>query len=416
MKVGLLNAFLRTSGLGARFLLALFMARYMSLHDVGLFALLAGATGLLPAAAGFGLNFFLARSLVGKDHEDAARLARGRLTISVLSGIVYSVALLAADWAGAITLPIPAWLAVAILLLELAGFDMQTALLARSRSGLANLLLFLRSGAWALPFMILAWMMPEYRTIGTLCHFWLAGIACAHLATAWRFRRDYRVNLVRLVEEARAFVAVPGLGASRIWLSDIGISGSVYLDRFIISSLDGVRSAGIYFFYASIVNAVYVIGLSATVQVYQPQLRAAFMAGGIARLRETLRHRLASTAMVGAAVLAASGPAAYAAARFSGKGEIQAAFDIIPILLAAYGVRMLSDLMSVVLAAAERDRDYAIFNMAGLGLSIGGCLILVPILGIRGAALASLSAALVLLMLRLNSWRRFERLSLEGAH
>ena len=59
MSVGLINAALRMTGLGSRFLLAIFMARYMTLADIGTFALMAGAAGLLPSVAGLGLNFFL---------------------------------------------------------------------------------------------------------------------------------------------------------------------------------------------------------------------------------------------------------------------------------------------------------------------------------------------------------------------
>lgn len=411
MRTGLFNAVLRAGGLGARFLLALFMARYMSLHDVGVFALLAGAAGLLPAVAGFGLNFFLARGLVGKTHDEAIALVRGRLAISVSAGLALSALLLFLHATGSLDLPLSPWLIVAILLLELTGFDMQIALLARSRSGFANMLLFFRSGAWAIPFMALAWFAPPFRTMPVLASFWIGGIAVAHFLAAWRYRADYARILSGLMRDAKRFAALPGARAATIWLSDLGISGSVYLDRFIISSLEGVKSAGIYFFYASIVNAVYVVGLSATVQVYQPELRAAFMDGGITSLRATLRHRLGSTALVGALVLAAAGPATYLAARLTGKAEIVQAFHIVPLLLAAFGAKMLSDLLSVVLAAAERDLDYAVFNMTGLALSLFGCLAAVPAFGIGGAAMAALASNLALLFLRYSNWRRLERSS-----
>ena len=128
----------------------------------------------------------------------------------------------------------------------------------------------------------------------------------------------------------------------------------------------------------------------------------------MASLRVALGHRFRVTALVGSASLLAAAPAAYAAARVAGKAEILAAFDIVPFLLAAYAVKILSDFMSTALAAAEKDVHYALFNIAGLGLGVTGCLLAIPVLGIRGAALAALVSSLILLVLRLASWRRME--------
>lgn len=414
MRVGIANAALRTTGLGSRFLLAIFMARFMTLDDIGTFALMAGAAGLLPSVAGLGLNFFMARRLVGLDHGEAVQLARQRLSVSLMTGLCCAALLAALVWFGAVRLPFSPWLAIAILMLELTGFDLQIALLARSRSTLANLLLFLRNGAWVLPFIALAWAMPPLRSIEALAWFWLAGLAASHLIMGWRYRLDYAAAIREPGRLAGGFAASVGTRAAKIYLSDLGLAGSVYLDRFIISSLQDVRAAGIYFFYASIVNSAYVISLAATVQVYQPQLRAAYLSGGIAGLRDALGPRFRTTALVGFGALLAAAPATYAAALISGKAEILAAFDIVPLLLAAYAVKMLSDFMSTALAAAERDRHYALFNIAGLGLSVAGCLAAIPVMGLHGAALAALLSSLILLVLRLASWRRMEARALAG--
>ncbi len=414
MNIAMANAALRTVGLGSRFLLAMFMARFMTLDDIGTFALLAGAAGLLPSVAGLGLNFFMARNMVGIGHDEAVGIARERLAISVLAGALCSALLYSLVNAGLLQLPFSPWLAIAILMLELLGFDLQIALLARSRSTFANLLLFFRSGAWAIPFMLLALAMPSLRTIEALAWCWLGGIAISHLLMARQYLADYQAILGRVRLIRTGFISSVGSSAAKIYLSDLGLAGSVYLDRFIITSLEDVRTAGIYFFYASIVNSAYVICLAATVQVYQPQLRAAFQAGGIPGLRDVLRTRFRSTAILTAVGLTAAAPATYAAALVSGKAEIIAAFGVVPVLLAAYGVKMLSDFMSTALAAAEKDMHYALFNMVGLVVTVTGCLVAIPVMGILGAAIAALISAMILLLLRIGSWRRMEAEALSG--
>lgn len=414
MNVAMANAALRTFGLGSRFVLAIFMARFMTLDDIGVFALLAGAAGLLPSVAGLGLNFFMARSIVGIGHDEAVGIVRERLAISVLAGALCSALLFALVNASLLQLPFSPWLAVAILMLELLGFDLQIALLARSRSTFANLLLFLRNGAWVIPFMLLALEFPSLRTIEALAWCWFGGIAISHLLMVRRYRADYEAAPGHIRSTRAGFVSSVGSRAAKIYLSDLGLAGSVYLDRFIITSLEDVRTAGVYFFYASIVNSAYVICLAATVQVYQPQLRSAFQAGGFAGLRDALRARFRSTAILTAIALTAAAPATYAAALVSGKAEIIAAFDVVPVLLAAYSVKMMSDFMSTALAAAEKDMHYAVFNVSGLVLTVTGCLVAIPVMGILGAAIAALVSAMIVLLLRIRSWRRMEAEALSG--
>lgn len=408
LNVAIANAGLRTIGLGSRFLLAMFMARFMTLQDVGTFALLAGAAGLLPPVAGFGLNYFMARHIIGISHEAAAETVRERISISILAGALCSAFLFLLVQRDVIQLPFSPWLAIGILMLELLGLDLQVALLARSRSTFANLQLFFRNGAWVAPFMILAWAIPEYRSMETLAWFWFGGLVVSHLLMLGRYASDYRAAVRISPRTRQPFAASVGSRAAKIYLSDLGLAGSVYLDRFIISSLDGVDSAGIYFFYASIVNSAYIICLAATVQVYQPQLRAAFLQGGVAGLGTALRQRFRITALVTAGALIATGPAAYMAAHISRNSEIMAAVDIVPVLLAAYGVKMMSDFMSTALAAAEKDLHYALFNVLGLLLTVLGCVIAIPVMGIVGAAFSVLIASMILLVIRFASWRRME--------
>ena len=90
---------------------------------------MAGAAGLLPSVADLGLNFFLARRLVGIGHAEAVGLARERLRVSILAGACCMSILLALSNSGHLSLPISPWLAVAILMLELLGFDLQLSLI-----------------------------------------------------------------------------------------------------------------------------------------------------------------------------------------------------------------------------------------------------------------------------------------------
>ena len=410
MKIAAFNAGLRTAGLGCRFILSMFMARFMTLADVGALVLMTGVTGLAPSVFGLGLNYFLNRSLVGVDHDEAIRLARDRLLTSVIAAIVAVLALLLAS--SLLDAWVPVWLFAAILMLEMLGMDQQMALLGRFRTTLANLLLFLRTGAWTLPFIALAYARPEWRTIEAMCWFWLGGLIVSHVLLAVLFARPFVDTLRSVMAWRGRFARDVGRRFWKIYLSDLGLAGSVYIDRFIVSSLAGVNAAGIYFFYLSIVNSVYVICTAATLQVYRQELRLSYMSGGVSALHDMLRKRLRSTVIFTGLGLAAAGPATYIAARLTEKQELLDAMGVLPILLVAYLFRIISDFLSSAIAMSDQDNAFAAFNILGLGLTVLACVALTPLLGLYGAAIGNLVVSVGMVVLRWLNWRRFLRVAL----
>lgn len=408
MSAGLANAAFRAAGLGSRFLLSLYMARYMSVRDIGIFALLTGATGLIPAIAGLGLNYFVGRELVTLPRAEAIALLRDRIMFSVVMATLATLAVALMALTGLFDLPVAIGIAAAIIILETVALDLQMALIDRNRSAFANLLLLFRSGAWVMPFLIVAVAVPAARSIGTLCLFWLGGILCSHIILAFRIRADLP-GLVRglAVRGNRMVPLIPR--AKAIYLSDLGQTGSLYIDRYLISALIGVPSAGIYFFFGSIANSVFTICLASTVQVASPAIRAAFVRGGISGADATMRRKVATTLAFGALALAAAWPAAWLVVRLVRNADLAAHIALLPILLLAYLIKLGSELVSTALAAAQADGHYALFNLLSLAAMVVLSVILIPPLGLLGVAVAFLGSSLLVAGLRLRTWRRMLR-------
>jgi O-antigen/teichoic acid export membrane protein len=238
------NAALRFSGLGMRLVLSLFMARFMSFEDIGVFALMTGLTGLLPSVAGLGLNFFLSRELVGMDHHAAIMLVRDRLRVSLIAAAFCASVVALVLHFGLADLPLPSWMAVAIITMELLGFDIQMALIARSRSTLANASLMFRTGIWIGPYVVAAFAVPSLRTMEAVGYFWLGGLVLSHFVVAIQYRADF-TQIIGLQTPSRSYLGTVGWRAAKIYASDLGLAGSAYLDRFLITGLAGIRAAGI---------------------------------------------------------------------------------------------------------------------------------------------------------------------------
>jgi O-antigen/teichoic acid export membrane protein len=397
MLTAMFSAMLRFSGMAMRFLLSVFMVKYMSLSDIGGFSLMLGVTGLLPSLAGFGLNYFMSRDLVGTDRDAALAIVRDRLMITCIAATACVLLLVGAAVVGVVSLPMPLWLGCAVILLELVGVDLQVALLARGKPMAANINLLLRSGLWNGVYVAAAFAFPALRSLSALAVFWLAGLVVSHLLLLFSYRADWHeIFLARSISRSNYLKSVPPQ-AILIYISELGLSGSLYIDRFIITAFCGLASAGTYFFFSSIVGAVYTICISATVQIFLPQLRAAYTNGGLAGLDAAMWPRFRQTAGISIVLLGISAPVIWMTWQWIGHKDLQEAVFILPILLIGYAMKIASEFFSVSLAAAQRDREYAGYHMASLVLTVGiGC-IAIPFLGSLGAAVALLvtSAALV---------------------
>ena len=405
MKVSLINAALRIATLGSRFLLSLYIAKLLSIRDVGLFALLTGLIGLLPALTGFGLNYFVGRAIVRESSLDATRMARDRLLISILvSGIVaIGIAVLART--GLVALPVQPLLLVGIIVLEMASFDAQMMLLARRKSAFANLLLFLRSGGWVLPYIAASYTVPALRTINAVALFWIGGLVASSLLLVVRFRGKLPVATAGIGDTAPELWRILR-GGSKIYLADVGLAGSIYLDRFVISGLLNIEAAGIYFFFSSIINAVYTICLASTTQVYAPDFRSAYVDGGLDGLHAAIGGRMRQTIGLTLLMLGLAMPATWAVALLVHKPQLLANVGLIPIIAAAYAVKILSEFMSAVLAAAGQDNQYAAFHIVELILTVGLCALGTLAGGLLGTACGLFAACCLVAGLRFVGWRR----------
>jgi O-antigen/teichoic acid export membrane protein len=409
MKAGAINAVLRAIGLVARFALSIFMARYMSLEDVGIFALMIGVTGLLPSVVGFGLNYFMCRALVGLPHDQAVDLVRDRLIVTIIAAFGAVAVLAGLVLSGILDLPLPLFVAGAIIVSELVAFDVQMAQQARGHPVSATINLMVRSGAWVWPFVAIAYFFPLMRTMTVLGWFWLGGLAITLAMLVAIYFLDILRTLRTFDLRRKSYLQLVGWRFAPLYGSDLGLAGNVYLDRFYISALAGMEAAGIYFFFVSIASAVYLVCQAGTVQIFGPQLRGLFHEGGWQGLIAGTKSKLWATVLNVSVFSLLAIPAIWFLVHLTGKAELAAGFDITLILLAAFGLKIVSDFYGALFAAVERDRRYVFYNIVMLvaGLACGVTLV-IPF-GYRGAAVAMLLATAIVLAFKVRSWHSLTR-------
>lgn len=391
LRVPLLLIAMRIGTLASKFLLIVFITHFLGLEVLGQFALLGGAAAILPTVLGFGLITHIAR-------EGATQsLAQATENMSVLWQWSIVFYLLLALFAVPISVELGwAQLTIAALALGFLGQVNEGAmnlLINRDRPIAANILFTIRIAGWAYAYMVVAAFVPEVRTFTGLIAFWLLGeivsVGLFALMTAswpWRIRHVLPSTdwLFKNVKRSWLF-----------WLHDSSDAISANVDRFVISVLLSVELTGVYVFFWQIGNSIRNVVLAA---VYRPQQAAmiqAFADGHGSRHKAQTIRVCKEVVVISLALMAAAELTLIYALPYLGRPMLEAHLLIFPVILVAVLVRTVADMLANSLFTARRDRAFVASSLIALGLATLGNLMLVPVLGMVGSAVAALLVALV---------------------
>jgi O-antigen/teichoic acid export membrane protein len=382
---------LRAGGLLSKFLLTLFIAREMTLADLGFYGLIAVGATLVPALFGLGLNGPVGRALVDLNTTAAVRLSTTRVGVTLVLHLLLTplvVAVLAFALPAA-QLPLVVLVAVT-LFLENLGSDLNAILLSRFRAKSAALFLFIRSGAWPLVFIAVAWFEPAYRTIPAMMTFWLASLLLIGLIVAVMILvQGYAGAMGFDRAQARDMIAK----ARHFYLADLGNNGALYLDRFLVTTFLGLEATGIYTFFWALTNAVNNVILFGVTSPKAPAIIAAVNQGDKGAIRQACKALLKEIWLwcLGLSVLLMVAMPALLAQLGNDKFDQHKAVFLI--MLLATVLRTVSEGTGNILYAHHQDARIARISLVAMGLSAVLILALAPSFALPGVAIAMLLAA-----------------------
>ena len=397
---GLPNVGLRGATLALRFLVGFYVISHLGLEAAGVYGLAVGAIGVVPAALGWGLNYFVSREVVGLTPDRAAPLVRERLRIT-LASLAIATAVGATAWL-ALSRPIADGylLILALLWLETIALDVYMPLIGLELAWQANLVVFIRSAVWVPVVVALGLADPALRTLDGVFVGWIAGHLASLVALLLLLRRWPIRTGLRGPYERRPFAA--RLRQSwYIYLSDLGLVGLAYVDRFIVDAMLGLAATGIYSFYWSTTFALQTLVSTAVVQLALPRMIRAFRGeSGPAGFRRALTSEMVKVWCYSAALAALILVAVGVIFRLS-PGRFPEDWPLLATLLAAAAARSCADLLNVALASTGHDHAYALGNVLGILLTLVLSITLLHAVGLIGAAISALVTALVLAGVRL---------------
>lgn len=398
--VALTNVLIRSATLGLRFLLSFYIIKYLGYDAAGIYGLTVGVTGITPALIGWGLNYFVAREVVGMPPSEAALRIQNRLFITIISLTLATAAMIMFSFftqrtsaALFVLIAILAWL-------ETIALDLHLPLIGLGKALEANILVFVRSAAWVPCIVGLGLAFPQLRSMEALLSAWIAAnvmalVLLGVMARQWDVGRifSWLIDFDWIVNRLRR--------SWHIYISDVSLVGLMYLDRYIVGFFLGLSATGIYTFFWSLSNSLQTLVSTAVVQMALPTLVKAFSSGDRTAWRDAIKvefYKVISISVGMALVIFAASEVALRYMSMQGLSEHRGLFLL---LLAASVLRACSDLGNVALLSTQKDTSYAAINIIGVFLSTGMTCLGVAFYGLSGAGVAIFATAVILLLMRI---------------
>jgi O-antigen/teichoic acid export membrane protein len=404
------NLMLRGSSLVFRFALSFYIIKYLGFEAAGIYGLAVGITGIAPSLVGLGLNYFVAREVVGTSPDFTLARVKTRLLVSTISLSLATLIGITALYATGTPFSRLYLLILLLAWLETYAVDVHMPLIAQEMAIEANVITFVRLALWV-PFAIAAGLLfPEFRNLEAVLVAWLLSYVLA-VAALFFFIRKWPLTQALRTPVQRDWIKDRLRNSWHIHMSDLGLVGLLYIDRYIVGFMLGISLTGIYTFFWSLASALQTLIATAVVQLALPMLYKAYSAGSVQNWLHVMRQQCIKTA-----VLATAGGIGVfivneICIRLLSMPEIGEYRSVFILMLLAAIVRSCSDLFSVGLTSIEKDNHYVFVNLLGIVLSVIISVAMIAAFGFAGTGIAALVTAVIVAALRAGFLLDFVRQS-----
>ncbi|MBI5261271.1 MAG: polysaccharide biosynthesis C-terminal domain-containing protein [Bradyrhizobium sp.] len=375
---------LRAVTLASRFLLSLLLARMLSPAEMGEYGLITAALAFALLATGLEFYSYTLRELVPASPLRRARIIVDQMALASAALIVVGLVVAAAALAGGFPAHLAPWFLL-ILLTEHVSLEATRILIITWRPVRAYIGVFLRGGIWVYAIALLMFVVPSTRSLETVLVWWALGgvlsIAFAAFSLSempWRELGGYRPDWKEILKGLRT--------ARPFMLTAAGALVISYVDRFVIDRFVGRDALGIYTFYSTILIGLLSLGASVSHQ-FLPKVIAGY-AAGMEAYRTALRTFVWSMLALASATMVISGVAMGPMLGLLGLSTYASDIWVFYAMLPGIFLRMMADVPSYALYAARSDKYLLLCNVGSALVSTLLNFLLVPVLGIYGAALA----------------------------
>jgi len=396
----LINIVLRLATLTAKLVLTLYMGRYLSLSDLGVYGLVSGTVIILTTVLGIRFDYVVSRDLVGatpavafaKMRDQAVFYGLNHLALAAIMGI-----LVLTDVTG-----ISSKIMFVIFMLSVLESVANMTFLNINSMGrplVATMLFFIRSGLWVLPVVGLGLFIPMLRNSDAVFGFWALGVSASLVATVWVWRSmPWRVLISAPIDWG--WIKKGIARCSFIWLGSLGGSAGFYVDRFIVAHNLGLELAGVATFYSSFTTALYALVQSGVLAFAYPRLILLHQNDDKAGFRREVRSQSWHVALLAGVIAIGLGFIVPLLGEFFHRPILTNEAPTLWLMLFGMWMQANASTLYYILFAKHQDRVIWLGDLLYLIPAFGCNAILVPLIGFRGIGYGSIVASLFILLWR----------------
>lgn len=378
---------LRGMTMAARFLLTMYIAKYMGFEALGEYGLIAGAVAIIPTAISFGLINRMVRSAVTASVEETTHaLVQCWFFLGLLYLVLGSIACGVAVEQDYLLLVGEIF---ALALTEHLAGDCFQVLVTIERPVYANTLMFVRSGLSTFAFMVTGTFFSSLNTIpaliGTFAFANLISVVFFFIATAeWPWGQALSsIGIHQLRRGIRNSLVLYSIDV-------LSVAGQ-YMDRFLVSLYLGLELTGVYVLFWSVGNALCNLTSTGVILLRRPAIiRAQKERPDL--VIPLLRGLIISTFWSSLVLSMFTAVVLYVLLPHLGKPSAVSNISVLWLILTGFVIRMTYEAISV--GFYSREQDHLTLFSALLVLTVTCVLnvILIPYFKLNGAALVIIVA------------------------
>ena len=295
----LVNLALRGLSMGSKFVLVIFLAKYLSVEDIGLYGLIIATVSFSVVLLGGEIYTYSQREMLSVDkshwfwviqHQSIATLMLYFIVLPLQLVIFYN------NWLPKSLMPIY----VLLLISEHIAQEINRILITMQKQLIASIILFCRLGAWCWVVIILFLYNESYRQIDTVLWLWLSGSVMSIV-----------IGVIFVVNELpslsfnkvdKTWIKKGYSVAFKFFCATLCYRAIMTADRYIIEYVGGKDMLAVYVVYISIAMAINSVLVPTVFSFVYPKLVANYKKGKFAEYQRNLKELIRSVVIIGGGV------------------------------------------------------------------------------------------------------------------
>lgn len=248
------NLLIRGATLASRFVLVIFIAKFLSTEELGAYSLFAASITYSLFFVGMDFYTFSSREILSVDKSLWFGIVKNQFVFYLLFYFIGFPLIYSLFYFGFLPKQFILWFYLILVAEHLAQESMRL-LVVLDKAFLANISLFIRSGVWVYAAVVIMFFSDGLREVTTILGLWLVGSSLSILLVIPQLKRlhqisasSQKIDFSWMLQGIK--VAIPLL------IGTLALRSIYLVDRYSLSYFANLSAVGIYSFYSSFASAL----------------------------------------------------------------------------------------------------------------------------------------------------------------